>query len=103
DAALVPDRAPALRNVCVAGRAAHERLELRLPCQGARHGDCRGREPAHRDRNRAADRTALKKGRQKTDDVDTVVRRRWLVLYASRRLYRGEQVLDEIVRVLQAA
>src|SRR5262249_20747385 len=60
DAALVRERAPAVRNVRVAGRAAHERLELRLPCQGARHGNRGGREPAHRDRDRAADRTALK-------------------------------------------
>jgi hypothetical protein len=35
-------------------------LELRLPCQGAWHGNRRGREPAHRDRDRAADRAALK-------------------------------------------
>ncbi len=36
------------------GRAAHERLELRLPRQRARNGDRRGREPAHRDRDQDA-------------------------------------------------
>src|SRR5262249_22365605 len=52
--------APAVQTVRAAGRVAHERLELGLPCQGARHGNRGSREPAHRDRDRAADRTALK-------------------------------------------
>src|SRR5262249_2975450 len=97
-----PERASAVRNLRVAGRGAHERLELCLPRQGARGGDCRGGDAAHSDRDRAANRTALNKDAGPTRrmtfiyDVGPPARR------AGRRK-RYQQVLDEIVRMLQSA
>src|SRR5262249_45763042 len=103
DAPLVPKRAHAVRNLRVAGRAAYERLELCLPRQGARRGDCRGGDAAHRDRDRAANRTALNKDAGPTPTDDLYFRRLPLVLCPSRRLERDQQILNEIVRMLQAA
>ena len=46
-------RSPAVRDLPVARRAAHERLELRLPRQVARRGDRRGGDASGRDGDRA--------------------------------------------------